>query len=134
MPGAVAGWIDALDKWGTCSRLTVLQPAIDLAEGGFPVSPVTAHHWERGEAQLRSGPHGEDLMLGGKAPEAGQVFTNAHLGQCFREIARDGKAAFYQGPIGERIVELIQSFGGVLSMEVSCIVSERKAAEMRLIK
>lgn len=48
VPGTVAGWVDAVEKWGSLEIKTILQPAIDLATEGFPVSPVTAHHWERG--------------------------------------------------------------------------------------
>jgi Gamma-glutamyltranspeptidase len=33
-------------------ELQVLQPAIELAEDGFPVSPVTAHQWRGCFSQL----------------------------------------------------------------------------------
>ncbi len=39
---------EALD----CINLQVLQPAIELAEDGFPVSPVTAHQWQGCFSQL----------------------------------------------------------------------------------
>ena len=53
VPGATAGWCDAIDRWGTLPLSTVLDPAIQLAEGGFPVSPVTAYHWREGEVFLK---------------------------------------------------------------------------------
>ena len=48
VPGAVAGWVDVYEKWGNgkLSLEEVLQPAIDLAENGFPVSEISADLWE----------------------------------------------------------------------------------------
>ena len=38
LPGVVDAWYVLLDRWGTMSLEQVLQPAIELAEGGFPLS------------------------------------------------------------------------------------------------
>lgn len=59
VPGAVAGWIDAMEKWGTLSLEQVLRPAAILAREGFPVSQITAHHWNDGVWQLELGEHGK---------------------------------------------------------------------------
>jgi gamma-glutamyltranspeptidase/glutathione hydrolase len=45
VPGAVDGWIDTLEKFGTMSISEVLEPAIKLGDDGFPVSPITAVSW-----------------------------------------------------------------------------------------
>lgn len=42
LPGAVDAWYTLLDRWGTMTFAQVLQPAIDLAEKGFPVSDSLA--------------------------------------------------------------------------------------------
>lgn len=57
VPGTVAGWADALDAWGSMSLADVLAPAIALAKEGFPVSPITADSWSRGQFQLERGPY-----------------------------------------------------------------------------
>lgn len=46
IPGAAAGWIDTVEQFGSgrLSMKEVLQPAIDLAEKGFPVSEISAHY------------------------------------------------------------------------------------------
>ncbi|GLE00785.1 hypothetical protein PINS_up009573 [Pythium insidiosum] len=56
VPGAVAGWVDAVDKWGSMPLAELLAPAIALAKDGFPVSPITAHGWARGKHQLDRSP------------------------------------------------------------------------------
>src|SRR5580692_3001334 len=42
IPGVVDAWYILLDRWGTMSFEQVLQPAIELAENGFPLSEVRA--------------------------------------------------------------------------------------------
>jgi gamma-glutamyltranspeptidase / glutathione hydrolase len=54
VPGAAAGWADTVQTFGTLPLATLLQPAIDLAEHGFPVHAVTAHSWAAGAHLLQS--------------------------------------------------------------------------------
>lgn len=44
-PGAPAGWVDTVEKFGSgkLSMEQILQPAIDLGEEGFPVSELSSH-------------------------------------------------------------------------------------------
>lgn len=44
VPGAAAGWVDTVQKFGSgkLSLEQILTPAIELAEGGFPVSEISA--------------------------------------------------------------------------------------------
>jgi gamma-glutamyltranspeptidase / glutathione hydrolase len=46
VPGAAAGWVDAVDRFGSgsLSMQQILQPAIELAETGFPVSEICAYN------------------------------------------------------------------------------------------
>lgn len=46
VPGAAAGWVDTIEKFGS-GKLTmeqILTPAIELGEDGFPVSEISAHY------------------------------------------------------------------------------------------
>lgn len=45
-PGAAAGWMDTVEKFGSgkLSLAQILQPAIELGEGGFPVSELSSHY------------------------------------------------------------------------------------------
>ena len=49
---------DTVAKWGKLSLAEVLAPAIEMAEEGFPISPVTSFFWGRRAAQLASQAHG----------------------------------------------------------------------------
>ena len=71
----------------------VLQPAIELGESGFPVSPITAYYWGQGAQQLKNqGGSGIKALLqpDGTAPRAGQLQKNAHLAATFRSLAEHG--------------------------------------------
>ncbi len=88
VPGAASGWEALLRRHGRLSLGEVLAPAIRLAEGGFPVAPVTAHFWARGAArQLAQAPNGHELTLDGRAPRAGEIFRNPGLARTFRTLA-----------------------------------------------
>jgi len=118
VPGACAGWCDLIEKHGSLPLSAILSPAIRLAEQGFPVTPITAHFWERGvERQLKSAPNGSELTNGGRAPAAGEIFRNPGLARTFRAIAESGRAAFYQGEIAEAIASVVQQAGGCLSLD-----------------
>ncbi|HQV63295.1 MAG TPA: gamma-glutamyltransferase, partial [Anaerolineales bacterium] len=116
VPGACAGWFDLIEKHGTLPMQKILAPAINLAENGFPVAPITAHFWERGAGrQLQSALNGHELTIDGRAPKAGEIFSNKGLARTFRKIAQDGKKAYYEGEIAESIAQVIQQSGGCLT-------------------
>jgi gamma-glutamyltranspeptidase/glutathione hydrolase len=116
VPGACAGWCDLVEAFGRLEMSQVLAPAIRLAEDGFPVAPITAYFWSRGaERQLRSAPGGTELTIDGRAPKAGEIFSNPGLARTLRAVARGGKKTFYQGEIAEAIVDIVDQAGGCLS-------------------
>jgi len=118
VPGACAGWCDLIERHGTLPLETILTPAIRLAEDGFPVAPLTARSWEAGAArQLATAPGGDQLLIEGRAPRAGEVFRNPGLANTLRGIAKGGTEAFYRGDIAKRIVEAVQSAGGVMDLD-----------------
>eukprot|EP00050_Salpingoeca_kvevrii_P007741 m.298276 g.298276 ORF g.298276 m.298276 type:complete len:591 (+) comp13822_c0_seq1:47-1819(+) len=120
VPGAAAGWVDTIEKFGTMKLADVLQPAIELAEDGFPVQSVAAEHWARGTPKLKKdgNPHGGDMLMDdGEAPHAGDVMRMPHLAATFRKLAEHGRAGFYEGEVAQAIVDIVAANGGVLSLD-----------------
>ncbi len=104
VPGCVAGWRDLHGKYGKLPWKTLFQPAIELAENGFPVSPVIAGYWKGSETKLRETDEARStFLLNGSAPKAGQIFKNPRLANTYRQIADLGAEAFYRGPIAMEI-------------------------------
>lgn len=121
VPGAVQAWLDAVESLGSgrVSLREILAPAIALADHGFPVAPVTAHHWRLAEELLRTAsPHGGELLTpSGRAPRAGEVFFRPTLANVLRHIAFLGRDGFYGGPVASSIVEAVNQAGGAMAEE-----------------
>ncbi|TIA92385.1 hypothetical protein E3P99_00685 [Wallemia hederae] len=118
IPGAAAGWCDAVAAFGNLQMSQILAPAIRLAENGFPVHHVAATQWQRSEVLLKNASaNADEMFLNGRAPREGEIMFMPHLAQTFRELGDSGKDAFYKGRIAQEIVALVQRKGGVMTME-----------------
>ncbi|XP_024134504.1 transmembrane 4 L6 family member 18 isoform X1 [Oryzias melastigma] len=121
VPGAPACWCDTVELFGSqkLSLPEILSGAVELAELGFPVAEVTAHHWANNVAALRDAGKelGDDFLIEGHAPRSGQVFKNAALARTLKELGEHGKPGFYQGRVAKAIVNVISEHGGVMTLD-----------------
>ncbi len=118
VPGAAAGWIDTIEKYGKLNIKEALQPAIELARDGFPVSDITARAWARGaKRQLSLSPNSNEMLLNGMAPKVGEMMKNPTLAKTFEEVSEHGKAGYYEGRIASAIVEMVHSKGGLMDLD-----------------
>jgi gamma-glutamyltranspeptidase/glutathione hydrolase len=85
----------------------VLEPAIELALDGFPVSPVIAGYWAKTEQSFRPWKDSQETFLldGKRAPKTGDLFRNSRLAESYRNIAENGPDHFYRGPIAKQSVD-----------------------------
>ncbi len=117
VPGTVNGWDTILREYGTMSLADVLQPAIQYAEEGYPVTDVIAYQWATGVGKLERYPSGHEFLLNGRAPREGEVMHLPNLGATLRAIAEGGPDAFYRGPIADKIAAYVQERGGWMTPE-----------------
>lgn len=118
VPGAVDGWFALHEKFGKLPMKKVLQPAINYAEEGFPLSELIAYYWGRSANYLQKYPgFKETYMPGGKAPGEGEIFKNPRLANTLESLAKQGRDVFYKGEIAKTIVASVKSAGGYLSYE-----------------
>ncbi len=118
VPGALSGWNALVSRYGTMSLAAVLQPAIRIAEEGFPVTPIIAQDWQNTVEVLRQDEGAAaTFLIDGEAPRAGQWFRNPDLGRTFRRIAEGGPQVMYGGALGREIVEALDRKGGWLTLE-----------------
>ena len=118
VPGAVAAWNDALQRFGTITLAQALAPAIRYAEQGFPVSErLAADFTEEARKVSRDPELARIFMPGGKAPEVGTLLKQPELGATLRAIAKDGPDALYKGELAKRIVAFMEKEGGLLTAE-----------------
>jgi gamma-glutamyltranspeptidase / glutathione hydrolase len=117
VPGTLDGWCTLLKSCGTMDLTTVLQPAINLAKSGFPVTEVISYAWKKNATKLDANQAAaKTYMVNGKAPEPGEVFYQPDLAKTLRNIAERGRDVFYRGDIAEEIVRCSEKYGGLLSM------------------
>jgi gamma-glutamyltranspeptidase/glutathione hydrolase len=120
VPGAASGWVKTVEEFGSgkLSLSEILAPAIRLAEEGVPTAELHANAWQGSENLIkRASPHAHDMLLNGKAPLASHIVKFPYLANTFKAVAEHGTKGFYTGRIAEAIVELVQSGGGVMTME-----------------
>jgi gamma-glutamyltranspeptidase/glutathione hydrolase len=114
VPGNVAGWLEALRRYGTLSAQRAFAPAIELAERGFPLhrfnvqalDAYTERVNEAGRAIFGPPPHG-----------VGKVLRQRDLARSLGAIADGGPDVFYRGPLGRMICDYLHGQGGLLSAD-----------------
>lgn len=119
VPGAVDGWFQAQKKFGNLSFADCLQPAIDYAKNGFPVSESLAKFSESSLELLRAHPSTAKVFLKDSvAPYlAGETMKNPYLAATLEKIAEGGRDAFYKGDIAEKIGTFLADQGGYLTAD-----------------
>lgn len=101
------------NRFGLAALLTCM-----LAIVSFPVTEINSAGYQNAYNQIKNAsPNGDEMLLDGKAPLPGQYLKLPNLGKTFREVAEKGKDGFYKGRVAQAIVDLIQSNGGVMSLE-----------------
>ena len=132
VPGVVDAWYILLDRWGTMSFAQVLEPAIDLAENGFPIGNALARAITNSK-KLRKYPSSVKVYYpNGTAPEPGQIFRNPDVARTLKKLveaekqkASQGrhealKAArdrFYKGDIAQTMAKFSEENGGLFRYE-----------------
>ena len=118
VPGNLAGWCEALLRWGTFDLPTVIAPAIRHAAEGFRVSPYLNAAIALTAADLARDPAIAAIFLPGGAPAAaGSRLVQAELAQSLRTIAHEGPGALYGGTLGRHCADHLAGAGAFLRVE-----------------
>ena len=114
VPGAVQGWFDLLERFGTRDFEELARPAARYAETGFPITSFAAELFDGCRAIYA----GYTDFLGAYPPlPAGQRLVQAGLGRTIQLLSREGSDAYYRGVIGEAISSTVQRHGGLLTAD-----------------
>ncbi len=104
VPGVVQMLAIAHKRHGRLAWAKLFEPAIALAEKGFPVSHrLNALLATRGPERFDATARAYFFDAAGKPLGVGTTLTNSALAATFRQIARRGPVAFYKGPIASAI-------------------------------
>jgi gamma-glutamyltranspeptidase/glutathione hydrolase len=132
IPGVVDAWYTLLDRWGTMSFEQVLQPAIDLAENGFPLSEYGASYIAETKKILKYPTTVKIYMPNGRPPKAGEILKNPDLARTLKKLVEAEKAnqakgrhealkaardRFYKGDIAKELAAFSEAHGGLFRYE-----------------
>jgi len=118
VPGCVDGWYEMHEMLGKLTMKDILQPAINYAREGFPVTEVIAADLARGTEILKEYPNIKEVyMPDGKAPAKGEMFKNPLLALTLEKIVKGGRNEFYRGSIARDIDAFMKKQGGFLSYD-----------------
>ncbi len=128
VPGALHGALTVLERWGTMSFAQIAARAIDYAEHGFPLRPLTARSIEANLEFMTAWPENQRYWLkpDGSLYAAGETITLSTLADTLRRMVEAEEAAahlgraqgivaardrFYKGDIAEDMVAFLQAHG-----------------------
>lgn len=114
-PGVVRGLWDLHQKFGRLPWARLAEPAITLAEGGYP---VTGEIFDRlKESLIDFDQTGKSFWSReGKPLAVGTTVRQPGLAAALRAIQKQGPSGFYSGPVAKDIVDTVRKEGGILTL------------------
>ncbi len=123
VPGAVAGYLQLQEQFGTLTRQQVLAPAIAIATEGFAVTPRYIGYVTKRLELLQQDPEISRIFLvsseDGKftAPKVGHQLKQPDLARTLTLIAKEGASVFYSGSVAQKLAQDIQARQGIITLE-----------------
>ena len=117
VPSALATYHYALTTYGRLGWGEVLEPAIELALEGYPVSVLQHALTRRERRNLREGTAASFFLDGGRPYRPGRTFRQPTLARTLERIARQGMEEFYLGETAELIHRDMEANDGLIRMD-----------------
>ena len=118
VPGAVGGWAEALQRFGTLSWRAALDPAVRLARGGLPVSERLAEDIGEQVERLRVEPEAASIFLPGNSPpRPGTVLEMQDFAGTLERIQGNGPGEMYRGETARQVAAYLHERGGLVTAD-----------------
>ncbi len=109
VPGNVATWGTALERFGSRSLASVLAPAARLGRRGFALDPALVDAIAENEGKLARFPaSARQYLPGGRVPAVGRLLRNPDLARTYEQLGRHGWRWFYRGPIAGELARTVR--------------------------
>jgi gamma-glutamyltranspeptidase / glutathione hydrolase len=117
VPGTVRGFELAHNKYGRMAWADLVNPAVALAERGFPVSRWQMSSWRRAAPLLSQFPESQRIFLkGGAFYDWQETFRQPELARTLGRIARLGGQDFYEGETAHLLAASMTENGGLITL------------------
>jgi len=118
VPGTVAGFAMAHEKYGTGDWSRLVDPGVGLAGEGFPLSEALAGSFEYAVRAMESYPASLATFTNEGAPYvAGDLWVQPDLAESLGRIRDQGRDGFYLGETARLIAEEMERGGGMITEE-----------------
>lgn len=114
VPGTVDGLIQAHEKYGKLSFQQLIQPAIELAEKGYPISQTEAARLNRFQEDFKAVNDEPNPFIKENWKE-GDILQQSLLAKTLTRIQQKGRAGFYKGKVAKAIVKEMKEGNGIIS-------------------
>ncbi len=115
VPGTVAGLFALHKRFGKLPWSRVLEPAIHLAEKGFPVASSLREGLKRFQEKRKLDPEFKRIFYRNGEPV--RYLVQKDLARTLRRIAREGPKGFYAGPVARAIEKAMQTHHGLITRD-----------------
>lgn len=112
IPGTVAGLFEVYKKFGSISIDKIFEPAISLAKNGYTLTKKQSKLYNDYKSKILELNHNSIFS---KDFKEGDIFINDSLHNTLIKILNHGPDIFYRGEISNKIVNYVQSKGGIIS-------------------
>ena len=117
VPGTVRGFELAHKKFGHKSWAELINPAIELANNGFPISRWQMESWRRYGSLLSQFRESKRIFLkNGAYYDWQETFRQPELARTLARIARLGANDFYEGTTARLIAHGMKQNGGLITL------------------
>jgi gamma-glutamyltranspeptidase / glutathione hydrolase len=115
-PGNANAWETLAKEHGKLPWVKLLEPAIKVADEGFPISAKAAGHIQ---SEFATFPEHAKAIYGkdGKPLQAGERLVQKDLAQSLRLLTKQGAKAIHGGELGEAIDKAMRDSGSFLRLD-----------------
>ena len=120
IPGEIAGLEEALTKFGSgnFTRAQLMQDGINYATNGYLVTPFMVESTNDELTQIQAMEEISNYYLDdGFVYSIDDTVKNEDLAKTYKLIAEGGPDVFYKGEVGQALVDSVQKYGGVMTMD-----------------
>ena len=123
VPGAPAAWVELSQKFGKLSLIEVLQPAINYARNGFPVSVTVKKAWDNAYKIYKKENKEEfkywfdTFTYKGRTPNYGELWKLPYHAETLESIGKTHGNSYYKGAIADKIDSFFKKYDGYLRKE-----------------
>lgn len=118
VPGILAAYEEALELAGSRSLGEVIEPAVSLAENGFPLDRYGLSRYERAIEALGRDPSSARIYFrsDGSPLREGDLLKQDELAETYRRIGSEGSDYFYRGEFARRLASFMEEKGGLVTL------------------